>query len=78
MFGALANVADVRGHGEVAIARERDSLRYAYRAGLVAVVAVGHANLGTYLHSHARDAGGAVAHHLAGALLPRSPGAAGR
>ncbi|WP_405771424.1 CHAT domain-containing protein [Streptomyces sp. NBC_01538] len=69
VFGALANVADVRGHGEVAIARERDSLRYAYRAGLVAVVAVGHANLGTYLHSHARDAGGAVAHHLAGALL---------
>ncbi|MDX2545210.1 CHAT domain-containing protein [Streptomyces sp. WI04-05B] len=69
VFGALGNVAHVRGHGEVAIARERDSLRYAYRAGLPALVAVGHANLGTYLHVHARDAAGAVAHHLAGALL---------
>ncbi|MGW1713158.1 CHAT domain-containing protein [Streptomyces sp. NPDC002156] len=69
VFGALANVADARGHGEVAIARERDSLRYAYRAGVPPVVAVGHANLGTYLHSHARDAAGAVAHHLAAALL---------
>ncbi|MFF3375774.1 CHAT domain-containing protein [Streptomyces sp. NPDC002680] len=69
VFGALANVADVRGHGEVAIARERDSLRYAYRAGVPPVVAVGHANLGTYLHGHARDAAGAVAHHLAAALL---------
>ncbi|WP_105972911.1 CHAT domain-containing protein [Streptomyces geranii] len=69
VFGALANVADARGHGEVAIARERDSLRYAYRAGVPAVVAVGHANLGTYLHGHARDAAGAVAHHLAAALL---------
>ncbi|MGW3646994.1 CHAT domain-containing protein [Streptomyces sp. NPDC000878] len=69
VFGALASVADVRGHGEVAIARERDSLRYAYRAGVPPVVAVGHANLGTYLHSHARDAAGAVAHHLAAALL---------
>ncbi|WP_405820152.1 CHAT domain-containing protein [Streptomyces sp. NBC_01390] len=69
VFGALAHVAHVRGHGEVAIARERDSLRYAYRAGLPALVAVGHANLGTYLHVHARDAAGAVAHHLAGALL---------
>uniref|UniRef100_A0AAU2A2V3 CHAT domain-containing protein n=1 Tax=Streptomyces sp. NBC_00093 TaxID=2975649 RepID=A0AAU2A2V3_9ACTN len=69
VFGALANVADVRGHGEVAIARERDSLRYAYRAGVPPVVAVGHGNLGTYLHSHARDAAGAVAHHLAAALL---------
>ncbi|WP_327696701.1 CHAT domain-containing protein [Streptomyces sp. NBC_00459] len=74
VFGALANVADVRGHGEVAVARERDSLRYAYRAGYPALVAVGHANLGTYLHSHARDAAGAVAHHLAGALLARLTG----
>ncbi|NEA64736.1 CHAT domain-containing protein [Streptomyces sp. SID12488] len=74
VFGALANVADVRGHGEVAIARERDSLRYAYRAGFPALVAVGHTNLGTYLQRHARDAAGAVAHHLAGALLARLSG----
>lgn len=74
VFGALANVADVRGHGEVAIARERDSLRYAYRAGFPALVAVGHTNLGTYLQTHARDAAGAVSHHLAGALLARLSG----
>ncbi|GEC08658.1 hypothetical protein SSP24_63130 [Streptomyces spinoverrucosus] len=69
VFGALANVADARGRGEVALARGRDSLRYAYRAGVPATIAISHANFGTYLHSHARDGSGAVAHHLAGTLL---------
>ncbi|MBG0854448.1 CHAT domain-containing protein [Streptomyces spinoverrucosus] len=69
VFGALANVADARGRGEVALARGRDCLRYAYRAGVPATIAISHANFGSYLHSHARDGSGAVAHHLAGALL---------
>ncbi|UED87384.1 AAA family ATPase [Streptomyces profundus] len=74
VFGALANVEDVRGHGEVAIARERDALRYAYRAGVPGVVVVGHVNLGTYLKVHARDAAGASAHHCAAALLAACTG----
>ncbi|MFI9614486.1 CHAT domain-containing protein [Streptomyces sp. NPDC052023] len=69
VFGALATVEDARGRGEAALARGRDCLRYAYRAGVPSTVAVGHANFGTYLHSHARDGSGAVAHHLAGVLL---------
>ncbi|WP_062213877.1 AAA family ATPase [Streptomyces sp. NBRC 109706] len=69
VFGALANVEDARGHGRVAIDRERDALRYAYRAGVPAVIVVGHVNLGTYLKVHAGDAAGATAHHCAAALL---------
>ncbi|QKG19134.1 hypothetical protein ACTIVE_0770 [Actinomadura verrucosospora] len=69
VFGALANVEDARGHGEAAIALGSDSLRYAYRGGVPDLIAVSHANLGTYLLSHARDPAGAVAHHLAAALL---------
>ena len=69
IYGALATVEDARGRGALALARGRDCLRYAYRAGVPATVAVGHANFGGFLHAHARDAPGAVAHHLAGALL---------
>ncbi|CAM5481572.1 CHAT domain-containing protein OS=Streptomyces glaucescens OX=1907 GN=SGLAU_15050 PE=4 SV=1 [Streptomyces glaucescens] len=69
VYGALATVEDARGRGALALARGRDCLRYAYRAGVPATVAVGHANFGGFLHAHARDAPGAVAHHLAGALL---------
>ncbi|GGL94346.1 hypothetical protein GCM10010129_42850 [Streptomyces fumigatiscleroticus] len=69
VFGALATVEDARGRGEVALARGRDCLRYAYRAGAPATIAVSHANFGSYLHAHARDGAGASAHHLAGALL---------
>ncbi|MFE6285736.1 CHAT domain-containing protein [Streptomyces sp. NPDC057877] len=69
VFGAFATVEDARGRGAAALARGRDCLRYAYRAGVPATIAVSHANFGTYLHSHARDGAGAVAHHLAGALL---------
>lgn len=69
VFGALANVEDARGHGEIAIARGEDSLRYAYRGEVAACIAVSHANLGTYLHVHAGDAERAAAHHAAAALL---------
>ena len=69
VLGALANIEDARGHGDVAIARGRDSLRYAYRAGVPSCIAVSHANMGTYLHVYARDGAGAMAHHLAAALL---------
>ncbi|CAL9477884.1 CHAT domain-containing protein [Streptomyces sp. enrichment culture] len=69
VFGALATVEHARGRGPLALARGRDCLRYAYRGGLPSLIAVAHANYGTYLHTHARDAAGALAHHLAGALL---------
>ncbi|MER5883294.1 CHAT domain-containing protein [Streptomyces sp. NPDC001941] len=69
VFGALATVEDARGRGEAALTRGRDCLRYAYRAGVPATVAVSHANFGSYLRAHARDGSGAVAHHVAAALL---------
>ncbi|MGC0331254.1 hypothetical protein RKD23_004244 [Streptomyces sp. SAI-170] len=69
VFGALATVEDARGRGALALARGRDCLRYAYRGGFPAAIAVSHANYGSYLHTHTRDAPAAVAHHLAGALL---------
>lgn len=69
VFGALATVEHARGRGSLALARGRDCLRYAYRGGLPSTIAVAHANFGTYLHVHAQDAAGALAHHLAGALL---------
>ncbi|MER7051792.1 CHAT domain-containing protein [Streptomyces sp. NPDC000351] len=69
VFGSLANVEDTRGRGDLALARGRDCLRYAYRAGAPSTIAVSHANFGSYLHAHARDGAGACAHHLAGALL---------
>ncbi|MFH9571925.1 CHAT domain-containing protein [Streptomyces sp. NPDC017454] len=69
VFGSLANVEDARGRGDLALARGRDCLRYAYRAGAPSTIAVSHANFGSYLRAHARDGAGACAHHLAGALL---------
>lgn len=82
VFGALANVEDARGHGDVAIARGEDSLRYAYRGGAPTCIAVSHANMGTYLRLHAGESvpaegtgvtrpasAAAAAHHAAAALL---------
>ncbi|MFF0202518.1 hypothetical protein [Streptomyces sp. NPDC005017] len=69
VFGALATVEHARGRGSLALARGRDCLRYAYRGGHPAAIAVSHVNHGSFLHAHARDAPGAAAHHLAGALL---------
>lgn len=71
VLGALGNVEHLRGHGDVAIARARDSLRYAYLANVPSFIAIGHGNLGTYLHQHARDGAQAAAHHLVAALLSR-------
>jgi hypothetical protein len=69
---ALADAENQRGHGEVAIGLAQDALRYSYLAGDVATIAVSHHNLGNYLHRSAdgnRTAAGAVAHHLAAAVL---------
>lgn len=71
VLGALGNVEHLRGHGDIAIARAQDSLRHAYLAGNASFIAIGHANLGSYLHEHARDGAQAAAHHLAAALLGR-------
>ncbi|WP_159398258.1 CHAT domain-containing protein [Streptomyces aureocirculatus] len=74
VFGALGNIEDARGHGDVAIDRARDCLRYAYRAQVPHTIAIGHVNIGTYLKVHARDGTAAVAHHLAAVLLGRLTG----
>ncbi|MGW5126176.1 CHAT domain-containing protein [Streptomyces sp. NPDC004069] len=74
VFGALGNVENARGHGDVAIDRARDCLRYAYRAKVPHTIAIGHGNLGTYLNIHARDGTAAAAHHLAAMLLGRLTG----
>ncbi|MFR0359258.1 CHAT domain-containing protein [Streptomyces sediminimaris] len=71
VFGALGNIEHLRGHGDVAIARARDSLRYAYLGNVPSFIALGHGNLGSYLHEHARDGAQAAAHHLVAALLGR-------
>ncbi|WP_157570159.1 CHAT domain-containing protein [Microtetraspora malaysiensis] len=71
VLGALGNVEHLRGHGDLAIARAQDALRYAYLANIPSSIAIGHANLGTYLHDHARDSAQAAAHHLVAALLGR-------
>jgi hypothetical protein len=72
VLSAMADAEDMLGHGEVAIGLVQDALRYSYLAGDVAAIAVSHHNLGNYLCRSAdggRPAGGAVAHHLASAVL---------
>ena len=68
VFGALADVEDTRGHGEVATSLARDALRYSYSAGDVDNIEAGHRQLGNQLHC-AGQPDAAFAHHLAAALL---------
>ena len=44
-LSALADVEDVRGHGDAALRLERDSLRYKYLAGDVEAIAIGYRDL---------------------------------
>ena len=76
-LGALADVEDQRGHGEAAITLEHDALRYRYLAGDVAAIAVSYHNLGNDLRRHARQPDGALACHLAAALIRALAGAEG-
>lgn len=68
-LGALAELEARRGHGDVAIGLQQDCLRYVYLSKEAANIAVGHRNLGHYLHALARQPTAALAHHLADALI---------
>jgi tetratricopeptide (TPR) repeat protein len=74
---ALASTEDVRGHGDAAIRMEHDALRYKYLAGIMIGIAGSYHNLGDYLRRHARQAGTALASHLAAALIRVLTGAEG-
>jgi tetratricopeptide (TPR) repeat protein len=69
VFSMLAAVERERGHGEVALSLARDALRYGYLADDMDGIPISHHNLGIYLREDADDAGGAVTHHLAAALI---------
>ena len=76
-FSALADIEDLRGHGDASILIQRDALRYTYLGGDVIAVAVGYHNLGNYLRRHARQPTPALACHLAAALIYALSGAKG-
>jgi hypothetical protein len=76
-ISALADVENARGHGDAAIALERDALRYTYLAGDVLAIAVSYHNLGNYLRRHARQPAPALACHLAAAVIRALTGAEG-
>jgi tetratricopeptide (TPR) repeat protein len=75
VLGALAAVEDNRSHGDVAINLQRDGLRYSYLAGDMLNIATGYRNLGNYIGRHARQPTGALALHLASALIRALAGA---
>ena len=68
-LSALADVEDVRGHGDAALRLERDSLRYKYLAGDVEGIAIGYHNLGNHLAGHARQPAPAFVSHLTSAFV---------
>ena len=69
VLSALADAEDARGHGDSAIALERDALRYKYLSGDVPGIAASYHNLGNYLAVHAPQPAPALACHLAAALI---------
>jgi tetratricopeptide (TPR) repeat protein len=78
VFGALAHVEHVRGHGENALRFAIEDLRYGYLAGDDPTsIATSYVNLGSFLHLDARQVNAALACHLAGALLIALSGVGG-
>ena len=76
VLGALAEVEDERGHRDAAISLVQDALRYSYLAGNVIDIAYCYHALGNYLRPD-RQPVGALATHLAGALIRALAGAEG-
>jgi tetratricopeptide (TPR) repeat protein len=74
VLNALASTESHRGHGDVALALQRDALRYGYATGDPGGIAVAHHCHGTDLRNHADDPVGGAAHYLAAALLSRFAG----
>jgi len=69
VFGALADTETRLGHGQAAIALERDALRYCYLSGDADAITVSHHNLGNDLANRAGQPAAALAHHMAAALI---------
>ena len=68
-LGALANVEDALGHGEVALDLDRTSLRYKYLVNDVNGIAAGHHNYGSHTARYGGQIGTGLAHILAAALI---------
>ncbi len=67
-LGALADVEDKLGHGDLAVVLDRAALRYKYQIGDADGIASGHNNYGSHLARLGGDVGTALAHILAAAV----------
>jgi hypothetical protein len=68
-LNALADVEDVVGHSDQAVALGADALRLGYLAGTPEDIAVGHFNFSTYLRNVGVDPVEPLAHRLAAAII---------
>ncbi|TVZ98013.1 CHAT domain-containing protein [Streptomyces sp. BK340] len=68
-LGALADIEDKLGHGQAAIALQRDALRLTYTTGDITTIGVGHHNLANFLDRYTHETDQAWAHRLAGAVI---------
>lgn len=69
VFGALAQLADKRGHHGQAVAHEKKALRYTYIVGNPQDVATSHLNLAIYLSRTGAAPAAILAHQLAAVLV---------
>ncbi|MFF7240459.1 CHAT domain-containing protein [Streptomyces collinus] len=68
-LGALADIEDKLGHGEAAIALQRDALRLTYTTGDITTIGIGHHNLANFLGRHTDLWDQSWAHRLAAAVI---------
>ncbi|MFF7123262.1 CHAT domain-containing protein [Streptomyces sp. NPDC008240] len=68
-LGALADIEDNLGHGQAAIALQRDSLRLTYTTGDITTIGIIHHNLANYLGRYTHQTEQVWAHRLAAALI---------
>jgi hypothetical protein len=69
MLGALADVEDALGHGEVALDLDRTALRYKYLVNDADGIAAGHHNYGSHTARYSGQVIVGLAHVLAAALI---------
>jgi hypothetical protein len=77
VLGALADVEDALGHGDVALDLDRAALRYKYLAGDVDGIAAGHHNFGSHSARHGGQIADGLAHILAAGLVRTLTGTGG-
>ncbi|MGW1985420.1 CHAT domain-containing protein [Streptomyces collinus] len=68
-LGALADIEDKLGHGEAAIALQRDALRLTYTTGDITTIGIGHHNLANFLGRHTDLSEQSWAHRMAAAVI---------